>query len=84
MNDAAEAMKDQVPINSAARNAVWAYPKVVPGHFPGAPTIFETMRTYEMPDIFSLPEGSDIAVELWGGAVLTLHRTLRVDLVPLR
>ena len=79
MNAVAEAMKDQVPINCPARNAVWAYPKVVAGRFRGAPTIIETVRTHEMPDICSLPEGSDIAVELWGAAVLVrldggLHR----------
>ena len=34
----------------------------------------ETMRSHEMPDFNSLPEGADVAVELYGGAV-----TLRLD-----
>ena len=74
MNDCVAAMKEQPAINSAARNALWIYPKAVAGRFRGAPTISETTRTYEMPDIFSLPDGADISVELWGGAVL-----LRLD-----
>jgi hypothetical protein len=63
-----------LPINCAARNAVWVYPAVAEPRFTGAPAIVETKRSYEMPDFHSLPEGADIAVELYGGAV-----TLRLD-----
>jgi hypothetical protein len=58
----------ELPINCAARNAVWSYPVAVPPRFGGAPTIFETTRTYERPDVFALPAGSDVTVELYGGA----------------
>ncbi|MDQ3919675.1 MAG: DUF4175 domain-containing protein [Acidobacteriota bacterium] len=58
----------ELPINCAARNAVWSYPVAVPPRFPGAPTILETTRTYESPDVFSLPEGADVTVEFYGGA----------------
>jgi hypothetical protein len=57
-----------LPINSTGRNAVWAYQRAVPPRFPGAPIIFEMIRSHERPDIFSLPEGSDVTVELYGGA----------------
>lgn len=42
--------------------------------FNGAPAIVESRRSCEMPDFRSLPEGANIAVELYGGAV-----TLRLD-----
>lgn len=61
--------KNELPINCAARNCVWVYPRAVEPRFPGAPVIFETARTYEQPDVFSLPEGSDVTVEFYGGAV---------------
>ena len=64
----------ELPINCAARNAVWVYPRVAPPRFPGAPAIVETTRSYQMPDITALPDGSDVAVELYGGAC-----TLRLD-----
>ncbi|HYG08396.1 MAG TPA: hypothetical protein VD835_00345 [Pyrinomonadaceae bacterium] len=57
-----------LPINCAARNAVWVYPRVAPPRFPRAPAIVETTRSHEMPTITELPDGSDIAVELYGGA----------------
>jgi hypothetical protein len=63
-----------LPINSAARNALWIYDAVVEPRFIGAPQVIETKRSYEMPDFNSLPEGADIAVELYGGAF-----TLRLD-----
>jgi hypothetical protein len=63
-----------LPINCAARNAVWVYPAVAEPRFAGAPAIVETKRSYEMPDFNSPLEGADIAVELYGGAV-----TLRLD-----
>ena len=63
-----------LPINCAARNAVWVYPRVAPPRFPGAPEIVETTRSYQMPAIPSLPDGADVAVELYGGAC-----TLRLD-----
>src|SRR5919198_3385401 len=63
-----------LPINSAARNAVWVYDNVAEPRFAGAPALVEQKRSYEMPDFNSLPESADIAVELYGGAV-----TLRLD-----
>lgn len=67
-------MSETLPINSAVRNAVWVYDAIVEPRFAGAPAIVEPRRSYEMPDFNSLPEGADIAVELYGGAV-----TLRLD-----
>lgn len=67
-------MSKTLPINSAARNAVWVYDAPVEPRFPGAPAVVEPKRSYEMPDFNSLPEGADIAVELYGGAVI-----LRLD-----
>ena len=62
------------PINCAARNAVWVYPQLVAGRFPGAPTITEIKRSFEQPDLRDLPEGAEIEVHLYGGAT-----TLRLD-----
>ena len=67
-------MSKTLPINSAARNAVWVYDSFAAPRFVGAPAIVEARRSYEMPDFGELPEGADIAVELYGGAV-----TLRLD-----
>jgi hypothetical protein len=67
-------MSETLPINSAARNAVWVYDSVTEPRFDGAPAIVEPKRSYEMPDFKNLPEGADIAVELYGGAVI-----LRLD-----
>jgi hypothetical protein len=67
-------MDGSLPINSAARNAVWVYDDVAQSRFADAPAIVERKRSYEMPDFNSLPEGADIAVELYGGAI-----TLRLD-----
>jgi len=58
----------ELPINCAARNSVWVYPKAVPPRFAGAPVISEQTRSHERPDVFSLPEGADVTVELYGGA----------------
>lgn len=63
------APKKQLPINSAARNSVWAYPREATPRFPGAPSVVETTRSHERPDVFALPEGSDATVEIYGGAV---------------
>jgi hypothetical protein len=63
-----------LPINSVARNALWIYPKVVPPRFEGAREIIENTRSYEMPDVKGLPEGADVTIEIYGGAV-----TLRLD-----
>jgi hypothetical protein len=57
----------ELPLNCAARNSVWTYPRTVAPRFPGAPVIFELTRSYERPDIFSLPEGADVTVEVYGG-----------------
>ena len=59
---------EELPINCAARNAVWVYPRVAPPRFPGTATIVETTRSYRMPDIRALHDGADVAVELYGGA----------------
>lgn len=67
-------MNDQLPINSASRNALWIYDALAEPRFAGAPAIVEPKRSYEMPDFNSLPEGADIAVKLYAGAV-----TLRLD-----
>jgi hypothetical protein len=67
-------MSERLPINSAARNALWIYDAVVEPRFIGAPAVVEPKRSYEMPEFNSLPEGADIAVELYGGAI-----TLRLD-----
>lgn len=68
----------ELPINCAARNSVWVYPRATPPRFAGAPVIYETAHSHEWPDVFSLPEGSDVTVELYGGAVvLRLEGELR-------
>jgi hypothetical protein len=68
----------ELPITCAARNSVWIYPRATPPRFNGAPVIFEIARSHERPDLFSLPEGSDVTVELYGGAVvLRLEGELR-------
>ena len=58
----------ELPINCAARNAVWVYPRATPPRFAGAPVIYEPARTHERPDVLALPEGADLTVELYGGA----------------
>lgn len=63
-------MKRSLSITCAARNAVWIYPHAVSPRFCGAPTIMETTRTHEMPDFETLPEGADVAIELYGKAIL--------------
>lgn len=40
----------KLPINCAARNAVWVFQRVAEPRFPGAPAVVETARSYEMPD----------------------------------
>lgn len=40
----------------------------MPPRFAGTSVIFEQARSHERPDIFSLPEGADVTVELYGGA----------------
>ncbi len=72
-------MSETLPINSAARNAVWVYDAVVEPRFNGAPAVVESKRSYEKPVFNSLPEGADIAVEIYNGAV-----TLRLDGVQRR
>jgi hypothetical protein len=60
--------RGKLPINCAARNAVWVYPRVASPRFRGAPAIVETVRSHEMPDLSGLPQGADVTVELYGGA----------------
>lgn len=67
-------MTAKLPMDAAGRNALWVYDREVASRFPGAPTLIETTRSYERPDIEAVPAGSDVAVELYGGAV-----TLRLD-----
>ena len=67
-------MRKPRPINSAARHSVWVYDGLTEPRFAGAPAVVEARRSHEMPDLNSLPEGADVAVELYGGAV-----TLRLD-----
>lgn len=62
-------MRKSLPINCAARNSVWVHDQAIHPRFPGAPTITEKTRSHEMPDINGLQGGSDIAVELYGGAI---------------
>jgi hypothetical protein len=61
-------MSKLLPINSAARNSVWVYPRSVPPHFPGAPTLIETTRSHERPDFGTLPTGSEVSVEFYDRA----------------
>jgi hypothetical protein len=61
-------MNTAFPLNSAARNAVWIYPCLVAPRFPGAPTLVETTRAHTRPDFGSLPAGSEVRVEFYGGA----------------
>jgi hypothetical protein len=65
---------ESFPINSVSRNSVWVYDAYSPPRFGGAPTIVERVRNYQMPDFGKLPESADVAVELYGGAVI-----LRLD-----
>lgn len=58
----------ELPVNCAARNAVRVYPRVVSPRFPGAPAMVETTGSYQMPDISAPPDGTDMAVELYGRA----------------
>jgi hypothetical protein len=66
--------KKSLLINCAAKNSVWSYPRLTPSNFADAPTIFETSRSHEMPDVIALPEGADLNVEFYGGAY-----SLRLD-----
>ena len=61
-------MKRPLPINSAARNCVWAYTHIVSPRFAGAPAVVEVTRSHEAPDVLALPGGADVAVEFYGGA----------------
>lgn len=62
-------MSDKLPINCAARNAVWSYDHVVEPRFAGAPQLIEKTRAHQMPDVLALVEGADVEVELFGGVV---------------
>lgn len=63
-----EARKKSLPINCAARNAVWTYPRPAPPRFADAPVIVETAHSYDMPDVIALPGDADVSVEFYGGA----------------
>ncbi len=58
-----------MPINCAGRLALWVYPRIAVSRFQNAPVVVETTRSYERPDFDSLPEGAEVEVELWGGAI---------------
>lgn len=58
-----------LPINAAARNAMWTYPRVILPRFAGAPEVVETHRSCEAPDWNALPEGAEVEVEFYGGAI---------------
>jgi hypothetical protein len=62
-------MSDPLPINIASRNSVWCYDHLVPSRFPGGASIIEKTRSFMMPDVLSLPEGAEVEVTLYGGAV---------------
>jgi len=61
--------KQVLPINCAGRLALWTYPRVAVSRFQNAPPVVEMTHSYERPDFDSLPEGCEVVVELWGGAV---------------
>jgi len=67
-------VKKRLPITCASRNAMWIYPRAIAPRFAGAPTITEITRTHEMPDFAVLPDGADVEVELYGGAVSLFMR----------
>jgi hypothetical protein len=58
----------ELSINCASKNSVWIYPLAMSQRFSVATEIGELVHTLERPDIFNLPEGSDVTVELYGGA----------------
>ena len=62
-------MSETLPINSAARNAVWVYDSLAEPRLNGAPAIVERGRSYEVPDFSSLSVSADIAGEIYGGTV---------------
>ena len=69
-------MDETLPINAAVRNAVWRYDHLVPSRFPGGAAIVEKTRSVMTPDVLSLPEGAEVEIALYGGAVtlrLTAH-----------
>lgn len=69
-------MDETLPINAAVRNAVWCYDHLVPSRFPGGAAIVEKTRSVVAPDLLSLPEGAEMEVILYGGAItlrLTAH-----------
>jgi hypothetical protein len=72
-------MNNRLPINVAARNAVWRYDHLVPSRFPGGAAIVERTQSPQMPDLLSLPERAEVEVILYGGAI-----TLRLSAHPPR
>lgn len=62
------ATESDLPITCSLRNSLWIYPAPTAPRFRGAPTLIETKRSYQKPDFSKLPEASDVAVELYGGA----------------
>ena len=48
---------------------MWTYPRIAVSRFPNAPPVVEATRSYERPDFDSLPDGAEVGVELWRGAI---------------
>jgi hypothetical protein len=65
------------PINSVARNTFWIYTRPVVSRFSGASAIMEITRSYQPPAFASLPEGSDVTLEIFRGAVVLRLEGLR-------
>lgn len=49
----------ELPINCAARNSVWLYPRATPPRFAGAPVIYEEIEMLES------AAAIELAVERW-------------------
>jgi hypothetical protein len=72
-------LMNDLPINAAARNAVWSYDHLVPSRFPGGAAIVEKTHSPLMPQLLSLPEAAEVEVVLYSGAI-----TLRLSAHPPR
>lgn len=62
-------MDTTLPINCAARNAVWCYDDEVEPRFAGAPRIVDKRRSSGLPNILALVAGADVEVDIFGGSV---------------
>jgi hypothetical protein len=57
----------ELSINCAAQNSIWIYPRAASQRFTDESDIYDSARSHECPDVFSLPEGAGVTVELYGG-----------------